>query len=386
MALGSACGKCEKCEWERTRLPFASSPVSPDAGSRPPAEATAGIAELASEKLRVIYANRERYVEAWIAETGLLPSESELVEDISDPLRTAIRVRRRGASPPRAAGGREPDEATPTLMCGNCGFAPNHPAAQLGEICVKCGCDGYRLVQNGSWLAASPVPPGDEPREPHPWYGPCDGFGPGGECSVCTDGSIIHRGGSPATSAASSPGQARPNHCPTCDRRLIVCPTNLSGHAWVCFNTNCQDRTVWLAGPPTDDFAEEMQRFSDSQLPVAAPPSDGAGEPPEPTDDEVYPLISDEEAESFEHHAEYGVTIDISGEGVGYSCIQPYDLIRFCRTVAALRAQVAGLTRERDEARAALKACAAVAEAFREDDAVFGIIADRARAALEATP
>jgi hypothetical protein len=37
---------------------------------------------------------------------------------------------------------------------------------------------------------------------PHEWYGPCDGFGPGGECSVCTglleraDGSIIKSDGS----------------------------------------------------------------------------------------------------------------------------------------------------------------------------------------------
>lgn len=23
-------------------------------------------------------------------------------------------------------------------------------------------------------------------RDPHPWYGPCDSFGPGGACSECT--------------------------------------------------------------------------------------------------------------------------------------------------------------------------------------------------------
>jgi hypothetical protein len=36
--------------------------------------------------------------------------------------------------------------------------------------------------------------------EPHPWYGPCDGFGPGHTCSECTglvergDGSIVTLG------------------------------------------------------------------------------------------------------------------------------------------------------------------------------------------------
>jgi hypothetical protein len=38
------------------------------------------VAEAASAKMQYISANRERYVEAWFAETGLKPSESELVE------------------------------------------------------------------------------------------------------------------------------------------------------------------------------------------------------------------------------------------------------------------------------------------------------------------
>lgn len=30
------------------------------------------------------------------------------------------------------------------------------------------------------------TPPSRIKQEPHEWYGPCDGFGPYGECSVCT--------------------------------------------------------------------------------------------------------------------------------------------------------------------------------------------------------
>lgn len=32
----------------------------------------------------------------------------------------------------------------------------------------------------------SDQPPADTSLEPHEWYGPCDGFGPYGECSICT--------------------------------------------------------------------------------------------------------------------------------------------------------------------------------------------------------
>lgn len=52
------------------------------------------------EKLRFISANRERLIEAWIAETGLLPSESVLVEQrFSD--RIEISVRRKNETDPR---------------------------------------------------------------------------------------------------------------------------------------------------------------------------------------------------------------------------------------------------------------------------------------------
>lgn len=54
---------------------------------------------LAAERMREIAAHQEKYVEAWIAETGLSPSESELVEDRTHPLQTVYRVQRRAPSP-----------------------------------------------------------------------------------------------------------------------------------------------------------------------------------------------------------------------------------------------------------------------------------------------
>lgn len=46
-----------------------------------------------------VMAHRERYVKAWVAETGLLPSECEMVEEQhygEDRVTTTITVRRRG--------------------------------------------------------------------------------------------------------------------------------------------------------------------------------------------------------------------------------------------------------------------------------------------------
>jgi hypothetical protein len=54
--------------------------------------------EIEAEAMRVttaILGAREKYVQAWVAETGLLPSESQLVEDRSDPLRFVVSIRRR---------------------------------------------------------------------------------------------------------------------------------------------------------------------------------------------------------------------------------------------------------------------------------------------------
>lgn len=51
----------------------------------------------ADELMREIMANRERYLAAWIAETGLHPSECELVEWCSRPGNpTTVIVRKRG--------------------------------------------------------------------------------------------------------------------------------------------------------------------------------------------------------------------------------------------------------------------------------------------------
>lgn len=57
------------------------------------------IAELAREKVRLITESRERYLEAWVAETGLLPSECELVETMSSApgsITVTVRVQKRG--------------------------------------------------------------------------------------------------------------------------------------------------------------------------------------------------------------------------------------------------------------------------------------------------
>ena len=48
-------------------------------------------------------------------------------------------------------------------------------------------------------------------------------------------------------------------------------------------------------------------------------------------------LMSDEEARNFATHAESGGKIDLEGEGVEYTPIQPGDLLRMCRTIVALR-------------------------------------------------
>lgn len=55
------------------------------------------IAELCRQKLAIVAAKREELVTAWIAETGLLPSQCELVEQrSSDGLTVTVYVRKRG--------------------------------------------------------------------------------------------------------------------------------------------------------------------------------------------------------------------------------------------------------------------------------------------------
>ena len=58
------------------------------------------IAKAVNDRMRFIAANREKLIEAWVAETGLSPSESELVETCSaDGLTVTATIRRRGAKP-----------------------------------------------------------------------------------------------------------------------------------------------------------------------------------------------------------------------------------------------------------------------------------------------
>ena len=53
------------------------------------------IDEAVRAKTLFIAKHRERYIEAWMAETGLLPSESMLVEQHCADGRTTVRIERR---------------------------------------------------------------------------------------------------------------------------------------------------------------------------------------------------------------------------------------------------------------------------------------------------
>lgn len=52
------------------------------------------LAAAAEQRLKEIMANREKLVMAWIAETGLLPSESEIVETSHPDGSMSVHVRR----------------------------------------------------------------------------------------------------------------------------------------------------------------------------------------------------------------------------------------------------------------------------------------------------
>lgn len=57
-----------------------------------------GLREAAAKQMQLITSNREAYIAAWMAETGLLPSESllvETVEHIGTTIRTTVEVKRR---------------------------------------------------------------------------------------------------------------------------------------------------------------------------------------------------------------------------------------------------------------------------------------------------
>jgi predicted urease superfamily metal-dependent hydrolase len=58
------------------------------------------IAELAAKKLRFVMRHRERYVKAWIAATGLHPTECKMVElhhppDADGTMRVTIQIERK---------------------------------------------------------------------------------------------------------------------------------------------------------------------------------------------------------------------------------------------------------------------------------------------------
>ena len=59
-----------------------------------PTEFQRSIKEAAEARVRFIMQNRERLVEAWIAETSLLPSQSELVEKSYEDGTLTVHVRK----------------------------------------------------------------------------------------------------------------------------------------------------------------------------------------------------------------------------------------------------------------------------------------------------
>ena len=59
------------------------------------------IAHLAGERVKFIIANRERLVEAWVAETGSKPSESEIIERQGSDGTVRVTVRKRPVVGPR---------------------------------------------------------------------------------------------------------------------------------------------------------------------------------------------------------------------------------------------------------------------------------------------
>lgn len=69
------------------------------------------LTEAAAALWNHIMAHRERYVEAWVAETGLRPSESELVEEVRHEtgedgqtlMRSIVRIRKRTPLPELAS-------------------------------------------------------------------------------------------------------------------------------------------------------------------------------------------------------------------------------------------------------------------------------------------
>lgn len=79
------------------------------------------------------------------------------------------------------------DHGNLSIACEECG-------AGVGEVCRSLGRDKGHPIQG---YHVSRYVPTVSDEELHPGYGPCDGFGVGGECSQCTgeiqcdDGSVV---------------------------------------------------------------------------------------------------------------------------------------------------------------------------------------------------
>jgi hypothetical protein len=86
------------------------------------------IVAYAERAFALILENREKYLSAWIAETGMTPSECELVEDRSDPLRTVVSVR------PRSA--------------------PALPVARVTPSCFRCPAPAEYVIESAQRIDA----------------------------------------------------------------------------------------------------------------------------------------------------------------------------------------------------------------------------------------
>ncbi len=95
------------------------------------------ILQLAADHLDRINQNRERYVEAWIAETGLKPSEAEIVEEsftTATGFQTRITVRRRQTESLR----RDRDELLEALERWVPKYEPCYCATLKEPPCLLC--------------------------------------------------------------------------------------------------------------------------------------------------------------------------------------------------------------------------------------------------------
>lgn len=63
------------------------------------------------------------------------------------------------------------------------------PKRSIGDVSAASACRKTGDVAKANSVTNPTAATGVEPMaeaEPHDWYGPCDGFGPYGECSICT--------------------------------------------------------------------------------------------------------------------------------------------------------------------------------------------------------